>query len=182
MSDSGERHLYEGLQELSHETDRKLLELQRWARVSFTLDVRSKIENAGFNDTLVLKHVPKYSRSNLVFPKYHLGQLTFSKNAGDIVRGEYSCPHSELQSVGHTLQDILSAFERPPDANPQRWKEEAFDGEEKPLVPVAVHGIDYFQQLSNGGKVLAAPALFTYRTNDPESRKLLEHITAQFLQ
>ncbi len=183
MSDSGERHLYEGLQALSKKTDRKLLELQRWARVSFDLEVSPYLESGGFNDRFVLRYAQEYSRHKRTIAPIELGSIMLAKKiSGDdlVFNDNCACPKEEFRKLGRTLKEKLLQFETPPAEAAARnvWESEAFDGEGKPLLPVAIHGINYFHHILYKGQPLAPLTLQTYRTNDSESQKFLENLIA----
>lgn len=168
---SGESRLYHGLQALSDKADVKLAELLRWARVGFSLDVRSVAAHDSITDVLCLKHAPKYSRCSSEFRVYNLGELHFSRNSdGAFVKrddGLY-CPLHEIKHVGFWLRSIVQAFEKEPEKNPELWRAQA-NG-----VPVAVDGVDYFARIFNIDKEpFANPSLKTYRTGDLESQLFL---------
>jgi len=174
MRDSAESWFYRSVEELSEQPiDEKLQELKRYARVSFLLDVNSKLDG-DVVDSLVLRHCgPKYSRSGLVFPDYDLGKLTFSrkKPAGEITeRGKLACPSSDLRQVGSRLSDLIKRLETPPAEDLQRWQKEA-NG-----IPVAIHGVNYFNGLVYRGAPLAPGTLLTYTSNDATSQRFLERL------
>jgi len=176
MPESGELYLHQGMAPFLDKADIKLVELVRWGRVSFSLDVRSIANQDSITDVLSLKHSPKYSRCPSEFSDYNLGELNFSKNSdGAFVKrddGLY-CPLNEIKDVGFWLRSIVQAFEKEPEKNLELWRAQA-NG-----VPVAVDGVDYFARILDiDGKPFANPALKTYRTGDLESQLFLEKLSS----
>jgi hypothetical protein len=149
------RGLYRGLQRIKLETELKIREIQRYARVSFVLNV----QNEGSVDVLSLERVPEYSRCQEPLPICLLGLV---ESAG--------ASRPRLIQVGKTLCRVLAEHETPPRAGLKQWRDESFDGDGKPLVPVAIYGTDYFHRHG----LVAAPE--TYRTNDPVSQEFLRQL------
>ena len=172
MRDSAESWFYRSVEELSEQPiDEKLQELKRYARVSFLLDVETTLGEDIVN-SLVLKHCPAYSRSSLVFPDYDLGKLTITRKqlAGEITDGEPDSVSSDLCQIGSRLSDLVKRLETPPAEDLQQWQKEA-NG-----IPVAIHGVNYFNGLVYRGEPLAPGTLLTYISNDAVSQKFLERL------
>jgi len=148
--------LYEGLQRLEQAADAKLRELLRYARVSLVLNVQQQ----GSLDLLSLQRAPEFCRSKEPLPIYLLGAVQSA------VASE-----SQLIQVGRSLCRVLAELETPPVVGRRQWERESFNGAGKPLVPVAIHGTDYFQRHG----LLSAPE--TYRTDDPVSQEFLKLLT-----
>jgi hypothetical protein len=155
MMRSGERRLYQGLVRLEHEADAKLRELMRYARVSFVLDV----QNHGSLDLLSLQRAWDFSRNKDSLPIYLLGAV---ENEG--------ASKPRLLDVAKSLCRVLAGLEAPPQRDAAQWVAESFNGAGRPLVPVAIHGTDYFQ----GHGFVSAPE--TYRTDDPVSQEFLRQL------
>jgi hypothetical protein len=177
MIDSGDSRLYWGLRVLEQKAEDKLLELQRWARVSFSLNVQKD----GNAEVLSLVHAPNYSRSGIVVPEFYLGGLTFvSSVENEISRGRLSCSRSDLRAVGKRLCDLLPQFEAPPlrQSDREEWERESFSGNGLLPAPVAISGVDYFHNIVDKHGISVAPLeVFTYRTNDDLSVRFLKRLT-----
>lgn len=176
MSDSGESILYRGMQPLLEKADAKIAELKRWARVSFSLDVRSVVKQDDITDILSLKHAPKYSRCAMEFRDYNLGELHFSRTAdGTFARrddGLY-CPSHEVLHAGFWLRSVIQSFEKEPAENRELWREQSQG------VPVVIDGVNYFARiLDSSGKPFGNHSLSTYRTGDLESQLFLAKLSS----
>lgn len=190
MADRELRRFYEGVQAIHQDTERKLRELDRWARVSFSLDVQSQVANGAVTDTLTLQHCPAYSRHHGVNLDYNLGSLPFGRERPHeepwVERNGLFCPRSALGRVGTSLREVILQFETPPNIAREQWEKDASG------VPVAVvltrlspgdaafdpevH-VNYFHTITDAERVpLAPPKIFIYRSNDPASKALLNSL------
>ncbi len=150
--------LYLGVLGIKRENELEMQEIQRYARVSLILDAHQQ----GSSDILSLRRAPEFCRNKERFPIYLLGAM---KSEGT--------SESRLRIVGASLCCVLAGLETPPSIGREQWESESFNGEGKPLVPVAIHGTDYFKRHG----LLFAPE--NYRTNDALSKELLRRLTPQ---
>ncbi len=167
---SEESRLRSGLHSLLDKADAKLEELQRWARVSFSLEVQEH----GSSSVFIMQYCPDYSRKkDLLLPKFVLG---FFPTA--VVKNYEPCSQKKMKSFGMALQKRLCEFEtEPPNSARKPWLDESYDGPDRRIVPAAVYGIACFQRIIDKDGVPYAPSsLHTYRTNDSESRQFLEKL------
>lgn len=165
--------LRKGLHSFLDKADAKLEELQRWARVSFSLEVQEH----GSSSVFIMQYCPDYSRKKeLLLPKFVLGFVPTS-----VVKDYAPCSQQKVRDFGRSLRRTLSAFEIEPldETARKQWLEASYDGPGKLIVPAAVYGIAFFQRIVDKDGVPYAPSsLHTYRTNDPESRQFLEKLVA----
>jgi len=160
----GESLLYGGMQGLSGKADQKLLELPRIALASFELIVANRLHSSkAACDVLSLKFSQQYCvDKTLVLSDEPLGQLRL------LVKGAESfiCASDDMRDLGCSLSEIIRKFETVPSPSG--------------VAQCAIHKVDYFSRIIDEHGVPYAPQiLLTYRTGDPESRKLLARLTGQ---
>ncbi len=166
---SEESMLRAGVHNLVDKADAKLEELQRWARVSFSLEVQEH----GSSSVFIMQYCPDYSRKkDLLLPKVI---LEFFPTA--VVKSYQPCLQKKMKSFGMALQKRLNEFETEPSGDARKqWLEGSYDGPDKPIVPAAVYGIAFFQRIIDTDGVPYAASLHTYRTNDLESKQFLDKL------
>ena len=92
----------------------------------------------------------------------------------DDERGNVGVGFDEGRACGHRLLGVaIEALETPPAEDLHKWKKEA-NG-----IPVAIHGVNYFNGLVYRGEPLAPGTLLTYTSNDSVSQKFLERLPKQ---
>jgi len=175
MEGSGESRFYKAVESQLQDADAKAAELERYARLSFSLDVST----VGTADHLVLRHSIGYSLCKDVLSDVVLGSLPFSLREDEAVlfKGRLSCPKFEMEKVAGTLVEVIQRYETPPKKGRKQWDGECFVGEGLLPTPVAVHNIGYFQSVRDKRNISLAPGnLQVYKTNDIASKRFLQNL------
>lgn len=176
---SGLQKFYDNLRQMRREAEKTAVDLKRYARLSFDFDVQQQVANGSIRAGFILRPNSEFSRCHLPIGNFELGVISFgySPQSNPVYFGKLVGNRNDLRAVGFGLRELIAQFESEPSdaAKLIKWAQESYDGANKPLVPVAIHGVDYFSQLNDrAGNPFCSSSLLTYRSNDFNSKSLID--------